>query len=1732
MNKFFCKLHRRRRTGKPDGVSREDAWDGLTAWRQNLFSPSRLRTWSCPQSKRFLQTPSSSTRNRCAGRIRRGAPVVTFVLALLTAASLIFGDAARSLEADGALFAGDTLERLLAAGPTPSETACPCSDASEAPSSPEKEDSSPVTEAPGPKQSPEAEEHSGEADPQGGQIDAASLLEQAKGAEDQGDHAQALEKSQRALDQAEKNKNRKQQASALEGLARVCHHVGREDQALNFVNRSISIHQELKNARARSLAHLLAGRILVSQGNHSEALTSFEQSLKLLPESEASKRPGLFKNMASCLQKMDKPTAALAWYGRLLAVLTRNGDREGAAQVHLLIGEMKVSRSDFAGAKIHFKKAEALFRELNSKRELGATLFRLAYVDQMSGDFKAAADAIEQGRSLLSEESDTGFDALPLLVKGLNAFAEGSTALAVKSLTGALNRYREADDRTMAARTRLALGQVEAARARMKSALEHGGTALTEFRALGDSSGEAAALHLISDVYFQQGFVQKALEYAQESLAIARKINDTNQVIRGRILLAHIHTTLGDMDFAGKLLKEAVDDARTRRDRRVIGEVRLAAARYLFAREASEKAFKEVSEAHKDFVASNCRLGVPDCEHLLGLIHETRGEREQALNMLNRSLQQHRAMWDRFGEGADLAALGVHYKNLGDYKEAMAYFRQAMALRKSIGDRRGYAASLTNIGNLLKHQGNMPDALNSLEQALEIYREMADKKGEADLLTNLANVHAAGRSFAAALENLKRALEIHQSIHDLRGMATDLASMGSVHLASGNVDEAGNCLKEADKVNKRISNPRGELAILAETAMLEKARKNPGSALSILEKALTIALKTHDARAASSINLKMAAVLQDMGRYDKALAVLEKTIEEMKRVGDRRGELWALGELGIIQVKTEDFENALKNLNRALKLRSELDLPVSQTREIDFYLAEIYEGFKDYERALEHYHKALAMAQIAGTDSLLGQIYDRIGNIHYQIEEYAKARDFFEDALRIHSETKNHTMQKSELIRLGDILSKLGDLDGALKYQLKALAITRETGDKRTESRILTRIGTLHQMLGRPGTALENYKEALELRTETGDNRGVNENLLQISLVTSILGNFETAISHLRRAFEMSNCSEDRSMQWKAYFIMGRALQGKNRLGEALEAYRKAIVILEATEADIIEESDEDNFIFGGKTALFETMLNVLMRLAGKDPEGAYESQALRIVERLKAAEFENGLSRTNVEHFSGVPRSLVIREKSLKLGLRKLNARLEEALSGPNPDKARIDRLIEERKAKEQLFMKLKARLAKDYPEYAALRYPRPMSVHHLQRAVLDPDEAVLEFMVTRSRTYIFAVDKHRFRTYSVKYSLEELERDVGALLRPLYRADTLSSWDPSIAYKLYSRMIKPVEHFLTGRKTVVIVPHGPLSAVPFDMLVSSQVHEAKRFWSAKEPPKYLVEKYAFSYVPSVSLLAYLRTKHAEPRAGWTMAAFGDAVYRVENEEQSELNPGAEKLLASLQDQSGLSRSRGLEPLPGSKREINEILKIVGGPVQRYSGAQATESLFKKADLSRYGYIHLATHGLMLNGAGKLWQQPAIVFSLYGDRENDGFLQLGEVFGLRLNADLVVLSSCLLPAKGTFSSPTGLLGLSRAFFFAGADSVILSMWQVNDESTATLFIDMYDQLRNGSKAEALRKAKIKLLNNPATAHPYYWAPFVLMGKWHVTNPPGLHKVDPQEVRFKGLSTWRRLFTR
>jgi CHAT domain-containing protein len=319
--------------------------------------------------------------------------------------------------------------------------------------------------------------------------------------------------------------------------------------------------------------------------------------------------------------------------------------------------------------------------------------------------------------------------------------------------------------------------------------------------------------------------------------------------------------------------------------------------------------------------------------------------------------------------------------------------------------------------------------------------------------------------------------------------------------------------------------------------------------------------------------------------------------------------------------------------------------------------------------------------------------------------------------------------------------------------------------------------------------------------------------------------------------------------------------------------------------------------------------------------------------------------------------------------------------------------------------------------------------------------------------------------------------------------------------AHRLYQTLIAPAGDTLAGKRRLLIIPDGALHYVPFEALLVKAADGAG-------DPEFLLKRWAVSYAPSASVVASMRqnTRPAADVSAKQFLAFADPVY-----DSNGRNDLARKKLGAnaMSENTVALNARGLfdndaqwdlARLTHSRREVEGIARLYRPQASAlFLGQDAKEENAKGAGaLATARRIHFATHGLVNE------QQPqysGLVLTLDDDPREDGLLQVYEIFNLKLQADLVVLSSCQTGLGQQFKGE-GIVGLTRAFMYAGAPSVVVSLWSVADVSTADLMVGFYQHLdRAEDKADALRSAKLELLKNPRYAHPYYWAPFVLIGE-------------------------------
>lgn len=429
-------------------------------------------------------------------------------------------------------------------------------------------------------------------------------------------------------------------------------------------------------------------------------------------------------------------------------------------------------------------------------------------------------------------------------------------------------------------------------------------------------------------------------------------------------------------------------------------------------------------------------------------------------------------------------------------------------------------------------------------------------------------------------------------------------------------------------------------------------------------------------------------------------------------------------------------------------------------------------------------------------------------------------------------------------------------------------------------------------------------------------------------------------------------------------------------------------------------------------------------------------------------------------------------------------------------------------------------------FPSFKELTDPRPMTRKEVQQA-LHPDEALIVTLTSDFDVFVWAISKTRADWIAVSLPLEDLTARVKLLRQMLDVTSANRSaaaledddagitmsvrpFDRVLAHQLYSDLLAPLEPVFGDARHLITVVDGPLTSLPLSVLVATAPQGEDTDAAALRDTDWLISRFALTTLPNVSSLRALRqTAHAKGADDrQPFVGFGDPQFRYRED------PGT---ATGVQEDDAGYATRGvfeavsdvarLAPLPNTARELRRLARITGVDESAlHLGVAATETAIKSTDLSHARILAFATHGLLTGELSGL-SEPALVFTPpeQPGPQDDALLMASEAAALNLSADLIILSACNTAGSDGTPGAEGLSGLARAFIYAGARSILVSHWPVDDYATSILTTGMVAQMQDGTdRAEALRQSILHLMRedaDPAHAHPRFWAPFVLVGE-------------------------------
>ncbi len=733
---------------------------------------------------------------------------------------------------------------------------------------------------------------------------------------------------------------------------------------------------------------------------------------------------------------------------------------------------------------------------------------------------------------------------------------------------------------------------------------------------------------------------------------------------------------------------------------------------------------------------------------------------------------------------------------------------------------------------------------------------------------------------------------------------------------------------------------------------------------------------------------------------------------------------------------------------------------------------------EEYEQSALHHYEVTAPEGLE-----VANLLTDLGMIARERFDFDEAETLFRRALAIQRKRSPGSLEEAmSLSNLAWVLQQSGRLDEAERCARRALALRSSLSPGSTGvATSLSILGSITSRRKDYRTAVSLGEQALALQHRIAPGAMLEGDLLEfLGSVSLDAGHLAEAERYGRQALVIRHRLSPQSRdEARALDLLGSCLRRGGQFAAAEDFLKAAVSAIEAQIGRLGGTSETRSAFQAGSAEIYQHLIALQI-------EHGEEAAAFQTLERWRARGLLAQIAERDLTFSADIPAPLLARQQALDRAYEK--SQVELAQTDPRQQAEIEGHLVQLSRLRNQRSA-LEDSIVHASPRYASLRHPQPLDLA-AARGALDPGTVLLSYFVDASQTVLFVVTPaangdpeglHVFRLAAGQTALA----DEAAVYRGLIlRGKDAKQVEPALLVegrKLYDLLIAPAAPWIEHADRILISPDGALHTLPFAALVRPG-----------KQPRWLVEWKPVHTVLSATLYAQLKAgrRRVAGSGPGELVALADPAYRPVR--------GA----TAAADDPPLRRYRaGLPPLPGAQEEVKALSALYGRDAKVYLGATATKAQVEHLPTGTR-YLHFACHALLdrrfpLDSALALAAAPA------SQGDDNGMLQAWEIFErLRIDSDLVTLSACGT-GLGRDAGGEGLIGLTRAFQYAGARSVLASLWAVSDRSTAALMARFYSKLRAGNpKDVALAEAQRELLREGRFSHPYSWAAFELNGDW------------------------------
>ncbi|MGB3637395.1 MAG: tetratricopeptide repeat protein [Rivularia sp. (in: cyanobacteria)] len=1487
-----------------------------------------------------------------------------------------------------------------------------------------------------------------------------------------GQYFKALEVYQRVLKIRRQQGDKAGIAQTLNNLGKVYTNLNENDKADKVLQEALVIRRKLKDRKGE-------GETLDNIGFVYFAKKEYDKSLKLLQQALAIRRQ----------------------------VKDRKGEGKTLANIGIVYS---FGFNQDAEASKFLEQASRIHEEVGDKYQAGFTLNNLAQIYGVLNQYPRAFAVLDKAKLINSQIDNPVAEVKRIAVLAWLYFRQQDKQRAIELGEQALAFAQKNNLRLEELRRLNELLNIYSTTNISPSRLiDYAQKTVNLARELKQPKLEAQALNILGRAYVSSRDYKKAEEVLQAAVKIAREVQDLDTESLALSPLSFIYTQQSKNDKVIEISLRELEISRLQKD--LLGEVGklnpLSATYDALGEHEKALSVNQQSLAVLQKIDINTLSPIEKeifllydfyALYLSSSIYANLGKYNQALDAAQKALTKAQSLQKPELEVQALLKLAFLYESaFRNLPKAIESSQLALKIAQQIKQPKIEVNVLNQLSSIYQQQGNYALALETSQKALIIAQQLKDTELEYRILSNISKIYRNQGNYQKALDFAQQSYDVFEKSGITAFKANALGSLSQSYLLLGDTLKAEETAKQAIALSQTNNNKYGETLSLGflTQAYIYQGKYEQG--IEVAKQGLAITKEMKNFQGEVTFSTGLSEMYDALGEYKKVISVAQPNLELARRIKKRDDEARLLINLGNAYRVIGEYSTAKNFIEKGLKIARELKSPQLELHALN-NLGSYYSSLKDYQKALELTKASLKIAQKLESPVFLISPQFNLGDIYNNLGDYQKSRDYYQQALKTAQKLKNRRREGNALLALAGNYFAQSEPQKTVELSQQALTIFQEIKVPSLQAFAHRMLSIGYGDLGNDANAMKSAQKFLEFSKKVENPVFEKDALNRLGDLHYNFGRNQEAIKVYQQALAIQTPEKTTGSEWGIYAGLGRVYRKLNQPSIAIGYYKQAINGIEKIRRGIeglppeLQNSFLDTVVDfkGTKTADIYRELAELLISQGRQAEARQVLDLLKIQEIRDYAEGKTDTTKPQVPLTDAEEKIKTKSESIIALSKQISECEKSDCKEKSQLYDKRTALLIKFDKDLKEIDKEIRDRTAKD-DIFPPNRRGRVADIVKAQ-----PNTVMVYPFVLEDKLWLLLYSGDVAKKFEVKVSRSELGNTVKQFrdlmeeceTRAYCGAEDIAKIKP-VSQKLYNWLIKPLEGELKENKVknLVFALDRVTRYVPMSALYDGK--------------QYLIENYT--------------------------------IYNVLSADLTDTNS---RLPAKIQDTKVLAMGvsdavGGFPALNNVPKEVDNIVRSSSKDKGIYPGKEYLNKSFNSQTLSEnLGYknhniLHLATHGKFVPG------REEASYLLLGNGDKLAIPKIKTLVDLN-NIHLVVLSACQTALAAPRQDGVEIASLAYSFLNTGAKSVIASLWQVADSSTSDLMQNFYSNLANNkqsiTKAEAMRLAQLQLLYNkdvtmsdikragglipeeiPSSgkksesktfAHPYYWAPFVLIG--------------------------------